>query len=107
MTSEMSAILIATACKILLYEHRLLFDIDFEVDKRPDISAELITCALAIVCEGAADIAAMIVQSRQGLALVGLISGERAWEMATWIVTSQMFATAAVLFTFLARPVAW
>jgi len=107
MTSEMCAILIATACKLLLYDHRVLFDIDFEVNERPDIAAELTTCALAIVCEGISDFFAMVIQSRQGLALVGLLSGERAWEMAWWIVASQLFATAAVLFTFLARPVAW
>mmetsp|Transcript_1511 Transcript_1511/g.2344 ORF Transcript_1511/g.2344 Transcript_1511/m.2344 type:complete len:104 (-) Transcript_1511:12-323(-) len=50
---------------------------------------------------------AMMIQSRQGLALVSLLSGERSWEMAGWIVASQLFATAVVLFTFQVRAVAW
>ena len=41
------------------------------------------------------------------LALVSLVSGPRCWEMASWIMWSQLFAVSCVLFTFVARPIAW
>jgi len=105
MQSEMVAIVTATACKLMLWDHRILFDMDFDPQRRPDISTEMMTLALALVLEGLSDMTAMVIQGKQGLVPTTIFQGERKWEMAGWMMGSQLFAVGAVLWTFMARPV--
>ena len=84
MQSEMVAIVVATSCKLLLWDHRILFDMDFNPSQRPHIMTELTTCALALVLEGLSDVTAMVVQAKQGLVPATIFHGERKWEMCSW-----------------------
>ena len=67
------------------------------------------SCALAASAAAATAevITAMVVQAKQGLVPSTIFRGERRWEMAGWMVGSQLFAVGAVFWTFMARPVWW
>ena len=75
--SEMAAILIATAAKLMMYDVRVNFNLGFEVNERPIVSNELTLMAVALCVESVGDVAAMAVQKRQGVAHVSMVSGKR------------------------------
>jgi len=104
MQSEIAAICIATCLKVLLFEHRLLFDFGFHPTKAPVMEREVKLMLLALVFEGASDLIAMAVQTRQGLRLKPLWAGQRRWEMAAWLLLSQCAIFGLVVFTFFAKP---
>ena len=90
MQSEIAAICVATGLKIFLYEQRLLFDFGFDPATPPNVSHEVKLMFMALLLEGVSDCIAMAVQSRQGLRLEPLWAGQRRWEMALWLLLSQV-----------------
>ena len=105
--SEICAILIATAAKLLLYDVRVTFNLGFEVNTRPQLGDELEVMGLALVVESVGNVIAMAVQKRQGVSHVSMLSGERRWETLLYMASTSVGTLAAVLYTFALRNPAW
>ena len=105
MQSEMAAILIATAAKLMMYDVRVNFNLGFEVNERPNVSNELTLMAVALCVESVGDVAAMAVQKRQGVAHVSMVSGKRWRETIIFLASVSLCCYAAVLNTFTLRNV--
>ena len=103
--SEMAAIFIATAAKLMMYDVRVNFDLGFEVNERPDVSFELTAMVVALCVESVGNVVAMAVQRRQGVAHVSMLSGERWRETMLYLASVTLCATAGVFYTFALRNV--
>jgi len=101
----MAAILIATAAKLMMYDVRVNFNLGFEVNKRPDVTFELTAMAVALCVESVGNVVAMVVQRRQGVAHVSMLSGVVWRETMLYFVSSTLSQTAVVLYTFALRNV--
>ena len=66
MGSEISAICVATAFKIIFYQHRVRWDFGYAASTQPNASVEIQTAAFALLLEAICDVTAIFVQTRQG-----------------------------------------
>lgn len=107
MQSEVSAILIAAAAKLLLYDERVNFNLGFEINTRPRLDFELQAMALSVVVSSVGNIIAMVVQQRQGVSHVSMVRGERWKETMIMLVSTSMAMTCTVMYTFALRNVSW
>ena len=103
--SEVAAIFTATAAKLLLYPVRVNYNLGFEVNRSPHVSLELWLMVLALGVEGVGDVVAMVVQKRQGLEHVSILSGSRWREMMLLSVCISMSTANLVLYGFSLRDV--
>ena len=101
----MAASFIATAAKLTMYDVRVNFDLGFEVNERPGVSFELTAMVVALCVESVGNVVAMVVQRRQGVVHVSMLSGERWRETMLFLASTTLFATAGVFHTFALRNV--